>query len=149
MAKCSNCDYPYVPKSGLCSECGKDNSYDSGSNSEFDELFDANFWKIIGAAILIGSFFYIYKEFTFDEDDLIEETFVFKKNLQINFSSYEYYVWKLGSDGFPDGYCIGGYGAWKIKDNKLILESNGSDCPEIRTVKGVYSRDDLKKYKKK
>ena len=148
MAKCSNCDYPYVPKSGLCSECGKDNSDDSGSNSG-NNVFEAFSWLIIGLAILIGSCFYIYKEFTFDEDDLIDQTFVLKKNFEIKFKSYEYRVWKLGSDGFPSSYCLNGYGQWKIKDNKLILESNDSHCSEARNVKGVYSRDDLKKYKKK
>ena len=141
--KCFSCDYPYVPSGGICPNCGKDNSVDFEGSGKFLKFIGIIFCFLLAWFLL----FSVSKDLTFDEDDLIDDKFILKNKFGIEFEKDEYAIWKLDSDGFPDGNCGGGtigYGKWEIKDSKLILYSNDSNCPETRNKKGIYLREDLK-----
>jgi hypothetical protein len=143
--KCISCDYPYVPSGGICPNCGKDNRFDFKGSDNFLKLIGIIFCFLLGGFLLFSA----YKNFTFDEDDLINREFILQNKFGVNFKSYEYQIYKLDSAGFPDSNChcgnnLFGYGKWEIKDSKLILYSNDCNCPETRNAKGVYLRKDLK-----
>ena len=129
--KCRKCDYPYVPFDGTCANCGADNKrYDDGNNSP---LF-------IFLGLVIGLFLtiYLYLFFTLDGSDFYGKEFVLGKNHTIAFSAGSYFIWNTNSG---DCNCEGG--AYKIEDNKIILDSNERRCPERRNKKTVYSWDNI------
>jgi hypothetical protein len=138
--KCFSCDYPYVPSGGICPNCGKDNSV---SYSDVSWLI-----KIFGIIFGVIMIFYFYKEFTFEEEDLYNNEYILDGNYRISFNRFEYDIFQMNSDGLMDSHDYGGKGNWKIKDGKLILDSNDSNCPETRNKKGVYSKEDLKDFHK-
>jgi hypothetical protein len=142
--KCFSCDYPYVPSGGTCSNCGKDNSVDFEGSGNFLKFIGIIFCFLLAWFLL----FSVYKDLTFDEDDLVSRKFILKNKYCVKFHSYGYEIYKLNSAGGWDyTNCDRGQGKWEIKDSKLILYSNDGDCLELRNKKGVYLREDLKQEK--
>jgi hypothetical protein len=134
MAKCLNCDYPYVPKYKPCPNCG-----DSGSNSDFGKTGNA-IVGLIGCGVIFYFLIYSsYKEFTFDEDDLI------RKEFSLNNTKIEFREWDNGDrtyertyERFGNMYSV--IGTWKIENDSIILYPDNSRIGEIEK----YSKEDLK-----
>jgi hypothetical protein len=133
MAKCSNCDYPYVPRLKPCPNCGND------SNSDFGETGN----NIVGLIVLgLFSYFLIYsgyKDLTFDEDDLIG------KNFSLNNTKIEFREWDNGDrtyertyERFDNMYRVSG--KWKIENDSVILSPDEAKSGEFEK----YSVDDFK-----
>ena len=134
MAKCLNCDYPYVPKYKPCPNCG-----DSGSNIDFGETVNTIVQIIIFGAISYFLFYSAYKDLTFDEDDLIGKEF------SLNNTKIEFREWDNGDrtyertyERFDNMYSV--IGTWKIENDSIILYPDNSRIGEIEK----YSKEDLK-----
>ena len=134
MAKCLNCDYPYVPKYKPCPNCG-----DSGSNIDFGETGNTIVQIIILGATSYFLFYSAYKDLTFDEDDLIGKEF------SLNNTKIEFREWDNGDrtyertyERFDNMYSV--IGTWKIENDSIILYPDDSRIGEIEK----YSKEDLK-----
>jgi hypothetical protein len=130
MAKCLNCDYPYVPKYKPCPNCGN-----SGSDSELGETSKLIILLIVSVVILYSC----YKEFTFDEDDLIGKEF------SLNNTKIEFREWDNGDrtyertyERFDNWYNV--IGKWELENDSIILQPDNSRIGEFEK----YSKDDLK-----
>lgn len=89
MAKCLNCDYPYVPKYKPSPNFGN-----SGSDSELGETSKLIILLIVSVVILYSC----YKEFTFDEDDIIGKEF------SLNNTKIEFREWDNGDRTYERTY---------------------------------------------
>ena len=133
MAKCSNCDYPYVPRYKSCPECG-DSGSDSGSNSTGCNL-------IVFLLCLCFGIFCLYQEFTFGEDDMDHKWFSLN-NRTITFDVWEYAkeTDKRTYIRFNNNSDITDRGTWKLENDSVILYPDNAGIGRVEK----YSVDDLK-----
>ncbi len=139
MAKCSNCDYPYVPKYFKdCPNCG-DRGLFSGSNSTGSNSTGSN---SIGYLLLcIIGIFCLYKEFTFGEGDMDNKWFSLN-NRTIHFDVWEYAeeTDKRTYTRFNNLSDITDKGKWKLENDSIILYPDNAGNGKFEK----YSVDDLK-----
>jgi hypothetical protein len=133
MAKCSNCDYPYVPKYKPCPNCG-DSGSDSESNSTGCNL-------IAFLLSLCFGIFCLYQEFTFGEDDMDHKWFSLN-NRTITFDVWEYAkeTDKRTYIRFNNNSDITDRGTWKLENDSVILYPDNAG----NGIFEKYSVDDLK-----
>jgi hypothetical protein len=135
MAKCSNCDYPYVPKYKSCPNCG-DSGSDSGSNSTANSI-------ILLLFFCIGGIVYLYEEFYCDG-------YMDDKWFNLNNSSIHFHIWEYSEE--PDKRVYTRFnnipeftdkGEWKIENDSIFLYPDNAGNGKFEK----YSVDDLKEDK--
>jgi hypothetical protein len=116
MAKCSNCDYPYVPRYKSCPECGYSNSSDNKSSNDVLPL-----WFVTLLVLICWGIYSIYDYCVFNENDFIE------KKYKLN--NAEIKVWESGdkyfySRDYPYDTEMNLYddsGEFKVLNDSIIL----------------------------
>jgi hypothetical protein len=87
MAKCSNCDYPYVPRYKSCPECSYCNSSDNESSNDVLPP-----WWVILLLLICWCIYSIYDYCVFNENDFI------KKKYKLN--NAEIKVWESDNNKY-------------------------------------------------
>jgi hypothetical protein len=106
MAKCSNCDYPYVPRYKSCPECGY--SISSGGDGSA-----APTWLLLLIILICWGIYSIYDYCVFNENDFI------KKKYKLN--NAEIKVWESGDKYFYSRDYPHDSGEFKVLNDSIIL----------------------------
>jgi hypothetical protein len=113
MAKCSNCDYPYVPRYKYCPICG-----DRGNSFSSDGDGTVTAWMLL-IILACWGIYSIYDYCVFNENDFIDKTYKLN-NAEIRFryseSLHEYFY----SRDFNRDYITGSHDAGVFKLQMIV-----------------------------
>jgi hypothetical protein len=118
MAKCSNCDYPYVPKYiKNCPNCG-DRGYSTSSGGDGSA---APAWLLLLISLICWGIYSIYDYCVFNENDFIK--------IKYKLNNAEIKVWESGdkyfySRDYPYDSEMNSYedsGEFKVLNDSIIL----------------------------